>query len=74
MERFLDAGVSLFVDLAEENEYPLPCAPTLTAAATERNTAVEHLRLPILNSTHQSSETDAQRQMILNWQESPVDT
>ena len=47
MERFLDAGVSLFVDLTEENEYPLPYAPTLTAVANERNVTVTHLHMSI---------------------------
>jgi protein-tyrosine phosphatase len=56
MELFLDTGVSLFVDLTEENEYPLPYAPTLMAVAAERNRAVEHLRLPIPDYSTPSKE------------------
>lgn len=46
--RFLDAGVSLFIDLTEAGEYQLkPYAPTLAAAAGEQGLIVAHQRVSI---------------------------
>lgn len=52
LERFLDAGVTTFIDLTEEDEYGLrPYAPLVGKLAAARGMALTHLRWPIHDLT-----------------------
>lgn len=47
LRRFLDAGVTFFLDLTEAGEPLSPYAPLLQEEAAGRNVAAEHHRMPI---------------------------
>ncbi|MEW6364217.1 MAG: dual specificity protein phosphatase family protein [Acidobacteriota bacterium] len=50
--RFLDLGITCFVDLTEEGEYGLrPYAPALESEGASRGLGVRHSRLPIADMT-----------------------
>jgi len=52
LERFLDAGVTTFIDLTEEGEYDLrPYAATAGRLAAARGQTLTHLRWPIHDLT-----------------------